>query len=109
MRFSINARKTNSLILYCTLFIACNEKNAPPDSTNSSTCSHTPSTRSARNIGFDILDVTESASFEDNFIKADELKIDFIQILQPWNQYETSAGIYDGTAVDNLLILSDYA
>jgi len=92
--------------------LSCKEpkKNSVPPITETSwTCSHGVVLRSGREIGFDILNTTQSGSFENNFIKAQELDINFIQILQAWNQYETSAGVYNGSAVSNLSALSNYA
>lgn len=90
--------------------VSCQKKIAPPAETNIHwECNECVSPRDGRNIGFDILDATESGSFENNFVKATELNINFLQLAQPWNAYESAMGIYDGPAVANLTLLNSYA
>ncbi len=74
-------------------------------------CSLSAESRDTRVIAFDLIDVTETSDFGMNHeIASQQLKAEFIQLLQPWNAFENQhSGVYNGDAIGLYEILNGFA
>ena len=99
-----------ALILGSLFYTSCKKDEVLEDLTDFE-CSHIVESRGNRIIGYDILDLTENGDFGMNYsISSNQLKSEFIQLLQPWNAFENnSQGVYDGEAIQLFEILNDFA
>lgn len=104
-------RASTKTSLYFFLFIlaavSCKKETIDPVPE----CTLSVEERGDRIIGYDILDVTETGDFGMNYdIASEQLKGDFIQLLQPWNSFENNqAGVYDGEAIQLYETLNGFA
>ena len=95
-----------SLLLLLLLFTGC-KKDDPP--TETFTCEiESPQPKGDRLIGLDLLNITETNTFEDNIDLAKELKTDYIALHTTWSGLEPSPNNYTDP-IDAILLLGQTA
>ncbi len=87
-------------IILLTLFCSCSNENSPeqnpiqenPSQENPS--QENPLPKGDRVLGLDLLDLTQSNSFEENIELAKEIGVNFIALHLPWSSIETTPNNY---------------
>ncbi len=78
------------------IVVWCSCSNESPTYSYLSGCEiENPVQKGDRKWGIDLLDLTESNSFEQNIALAKELRVEFISLHLPWNLIETSPNSYE--------------
>jgi hypothetical protein len=94
-------------LIFCLTLLSCT--NEPIDPVNEFSCEiQNPISKGSRIIGLDLLDFTESNTFDQNISLATELGIEFIALHLTWSSIETSANNYEDP-FSALELLSQYA
>lgn len=72
------------------IFFSCKKEETDTASENFECITDNSIAKSNRNIGIDLLDLSQSNSFEDNILLAKELGVEFIALHMPWSSIESS-------------------
>jgi hypothetical protein len=110
MTNTFNRLSLVNIICIALLFNAC-KKEEVEENVISEECGNNYENRNGRIIGYDILDSPENGDFGTNYtIASDQLKSEFVQLLQPWNTFENKTqGVYDGEAMQLFENLNNFA